>query len=113
MARSESSAGLQLLPLVIAVAALVAFSPVAGTAQAKADVSMMPWMNQGLSPDERADMVLREMTLDEKIQLVHGDGWGVLRKGSFVEPRSNLGAGFKHGIDGVHMPDMNLAAATA
>jgi beta-glucosidase len=27
----------------------------------------MPWMNTALSPDERADMVLKQMTLDEKI----------------------------------------------
>ena len=36
-------------------------------------------MNQALSPDERADLVLKEMTLDEKIDLVHGEGmpgWG-------------------------------------
>jgi beta-glucosidase len=69
----------------------------------------MPWMNKALSPDERADLVVHEMTLDEKIQLVHGDGWGVLRKGSFVDPRSNLGAGFAHGIDRLGIPDINLA----
>ncbi len=28
-----------------------------------------PWMNKSLSPDERADMVLKEMTLAEKIDL--------------------------------------------
>ena len=31
-----------------------------------------PWMNANLSPDERANMVLKEMTLDEKIDLLHG-----------------------------------------
>src|SRR5713226_6079976 len=38
-----------------------------------------PWMNTSLSPDERAELVLKEMTLDEKIDLVHGNGmpgWG-------------------------------------
>src|SRR5882757_9842965 len=33
-----------------------------------------PWMNPKLSPDERAAMVLKEMTLDEKIDLLHGMG---------------------------------------
>ena len=33
-----------------------------------------PWMNTMLSPDERANLVLKEMTLDEKIGLVHGNG---------------------------------------
>jgi len=33
-----------------------------------------PWDDKSLSPDQRADMVIKEMTLDEKIQLVHGTG---------------------------------------
>src|SRR5260370_39134269 len=33
-----------------------------------------PWMNTQLSLDQRADLVLKEMTLDEKIQLMHGEG---------------------------------------
>src|SRR5580658_5786924 len=32
------------------------------------------WSDATLSPDERADMVLKEMTLDEKISLLHGQG---------------------------------------
>lgn len=31
-----------------------------------------PWMNKDLSPDQRADLVGAEMTLDEKISLAHG-----------------------------------------
>ena len=41
-----------------------------------------PWMNKNLSPDERADMVLKQMTLDEKMDLLHGKGmraWGTGR----------------------------------
>jgi beta-glucosidase len=37
-----------------------------------------PWENRSLSPDERADLVIEKMTLDEKIQLVHGLGWEAL-----------------------------------
>ena len=33
-----------------------------------------PWMNTSLSPDERADLVMKEMTADEKIALLHGVG---------------------------------------
>ena len=33
---------------------------------------MGPWMNKSLSADERADLLVKEMTLDEKIGLVHG-----------------------------------------
>lgn len=66
-------------------------------------------MDRSLSPDQRADLVLRQMTLDEKIQLVHGTGWGVLRDGDPVPPRSNLGAGYVPGIDRLGIPDINLA----
>jgi beta-glucosidase len=54
-------------------------------------------------------MVLGQMTLDEKIQMVHGTGWGVLRPGSPISPRSNFGAGFMPGIDRLGIPDINLA----
>ena len=33
-----------------------------------------PWMNKDLPPDQRADMVIAQMTLDEKISLAHGPG---------------------------------------
>ena len=32
-----------------------------------------PWMNASLSPDERAALLLNQMTLAEKIALVHGE----------------------------------------
>lgn len=33
-----------------------------------------PWSNASLSPDQRADLVIKEMTMDEKISLLHGVG---------------------------------------
>jgi beta-glucosidase len=67
------------------------------------------WSNIALDPDTRADLMIHEMTLDEKIQLVHGDGWGVLRAGSYVAPTHNGGAGFVPGIPRLGLPDINLA----
>src|SRR6202034_3820187 len=98
--------GLALSFLFVALA-FVSFGP-AAHAQAKPDVSRMPWMNKSLSPDERANLVLSQMTLDEKIQMVHGAGWGVLRPGAPLPPRSNFGAGFMAGIDRLGIPDINL-----
>jgi beta-glucosidase len=66
-------------------------------------------MNPGLDPGTRADLVVHEMTIDEKIQLVHGIGWGVLRKGAYVPPEDIGGAGFVPGIPRLHIPDINLA----
>ena len=31
-----------------------------------------PWSDASLSPDQRADLVIKEMTLDEKVSLLHG-----------------------------------------
>jgi beta-glucosidase len=66
-------------------------------------------MNTALDPDARADLMIGQMTLDEKIQLVHGDGWGVLRADAQVHTRHNGGAGFVPGIPRLHLPDLNLA----
>ena len=68
-----------------------------------------PWMNVTLDPDTRADLMVKEMTLDEKIQLVHGIGWGPLRAGSPVPAADNGGAGFVPGIPRLGLPDINLA----
>src|ERR1700757_516685 len=99
------------LLVVISFAAFLTLAvlPSASQTSAPSNASAYPWMDRSLSPDQRADLVLRQMTLDEKIQLVHGTGWGVLREGDPVPPRSNLGAGFVPGIDRLGIPDINLA----
>ena len=96
----------------LALLFMAMFAPL-GPAQTPTAAPAFPWMNKALSPDQRADLVLREMTLDEKIQLVHGTGWGVLRDGAPVPARSNLGAGFVAGIDRLGIPDINLADSAA
>ncbi len=94
---------------IFAVIAVASLGCVAAHAQTKPHTSKMPWRNKALSPDERADLVIGRMTLDEKIQMVHGMGWGVLRAGAPIPPRSNFGAGFMAGIDRLGIPDINLA----
>ena len=70
-----------------------------------------PWMNTQLSPDERADLVLKEMTLDEKIDLMHGQGMpGWVR----TMPRTylgNQGAGFIIGIPRLGIPQVEMSDA--
>ncbi len=70
-----------------------------------------PWMNTMLSPDERADLVLREMTLDEKIDLLHGNGmpgWGKPRPNWYL---GNGGAGFVLGIPRLGIPFIQMSDA--
>ena len=73
------------------------------------DTAAMPWGNTSLSPDERADLVLKQLTLDEKIQLVHGIGWGPLREGAPVPANNNGGAGQVVGIPRLGIPDIQQA----
>ena len=82
-----------------------------GTGKSSAVLAVAPqsWMDQSLDVDTRADRMIQQMTLDEKIQLVHGAGWGVLRKGDAVAPGHNGGAGFVPGLARLHLPDINLA----
>src|SRR5215472_4261615 len=63
-----------------------------------------PWMDKSLAADRRADLVIEQMTLDEKISLVHGTG-GFATSGS----RSNGGAGMISGIPRLGLPDLQLA----
>ena len=69
-----------------------------------------PWMNVQLSPDERADLVVKEMTLAEKISLLHGTSMKDLSPMSPLAGQSNGGAGYvvsipRLGIPGIQMSD--------
>ncbi len=71
-----------------------------------------PWMNKSLSPDQRADLVIAQMTLDEKISLLHGGGWQMLFRGPGAPPSKSLGnAGFIPGIPRLGIPDLQMADA--
>src|SRR5579872_4388584 len=66
-----------------------------------------PWMNKGLSPDQRATLLAEQMTLDEKISLVHGYG----RAGAPASSGSNGGAGYVLGIPRLGIPAIQMADA--
>jgi len=81
-----------------------------GRAQVSSPAPQGPWMNKNLPPDQRADMVVEQMTLDEKIQLVHGGPGGFGAPGAPAQPtRSNGGAGWIPGIPRLGIPDINMA----
>ena len=84
-------------------------APVLGLAQAPAASAPRPWSDTALSADQRADLVLKELTLDEKIQLVHGIGWGPLRGGAPVPADNNGGAGEVLGIPRLGIPSVQQA----
>ena len=73
--------------------------------------SAHPWMNSSLSPDERAAMVLKEMTIDEKITLLHGTGMQGLSPMSPLAIFSNGGAGYVPGIPRLGIPAIQMSDA--
>ncbi len=100
----------------IALAGLLLISPVMhGQHRAKPaekkEHPTWPWMNKSLSPDERAAMVVKAMTLDEKITLLHGNGMAHTPFWQMpLTAKSNGGAGYiapieRLGIPGVDMSD--------
>jgi len=68
-------------------------------------------MDKTLSPDRRAEMVLHELTLDEKISFVHGNGmpgWGAPRPNAYL---GNGGAGFVLGVPRLGIPMVQISDA--
>ncbi len=87
-----------------AVAALLVISPLlAQRPRQQPEPVKGPWMDKGLSADQRADLVIAQMTLDEKISLLHGLGWFE------SAAHSNGGAGVINGIPRLGLPDLQLA----
>jgi len=75
-----------------------------------------PWMDPALSPDQRADLVIGQMTLDEKISLLHGGGWAELfallsPDGNAPATKSLGNAGYIPGIPRLGIPDLQMADA--
>lgn len=81
------------------------------TSSLRAQQASHPWMNPSLSPDERAALVLKEMTLDEKITLLHGTGHPGLGPMSPLSSGSNGGAGYVVGIPRLGIPGIQMSDA--
>ena len=103
--------------------ALAALAPVAANAQltnnapgaaaAKTDVPAdKPWMDTKLSAEARADLILKEMTLAEKLQLTFGyfstdNKWQITSIKNYVYPKDGrpFSAGFVPGIPRLGIPN--------
>ena len=81
------------------------------SAAAQSNRKRQPWMNPNLSPDERAAMVVKEMTLDEKISLLHGTGMVGLSPMSPLAIHSNGGAGYVVEIPRLGIPAIQMSDA--
>ncbi|HET9098778.1 MAG TPA: glycoside hydrolase family 3 C-terminal domain-containing protein [Acidobacteriaceae bacterium] len=107
--RTDLHPGLRRIP-VIMIALVLAVSTTQAAHVSRANT---PWMNAHLSPDRRADLVIQQMTLDEKIQLVHGSmamHWQELGLKHPI-PGALNGDGFVPGIPRLGIPNIQLIGA--
>src|SRR6266700_8305981 len=70
-----------------------------------------PWMNTSLAPDERADLVLKELTLDEKVALLHGVGMPTDEPVTLENAPSNRGVGYVVGVPRLGIPGIDMSDA--
>jgi beta-glucosidase len=71
-----------------------------------------PWMNPKLAPQERADLVLKELTLDEKLALLHGNGMAHAPNWQMpLTYLSNGGAGYVEGVKRLGIPPLVISDA--
>ena len=69
-------------------------------------------MNSTLSPEQRADMVLKQMTLDEKLALLHGNGMGHAPQWQMpLTHLGNGGAGYVEGVQRLGIPPLVISDA--
>ncbi|MGA9673661.1 MAG: glycoside hydrolase family 3 C-terminal domain-containing protein [Terracidiphilus sp.] len=68
-------------------------------------------MNTALSADERADLVLKEMTLEEKVALLHGVGMPTDDPVTPENAASNRGVGYAVGVPRLGIPGIDMSDA--
>ena len=84
----------------------------AGAGSVMAQNVSQPWMNSRLSPEERADLVLKQMTLEEKIALLHGNGMAHVPQWQMpLTDLSNGGAGYVEGVKRLGIPPLFISDA--
>ena len=102
--------GLSILALALATLFGICNSGLAQRRQAAAEPTG-PWMNTSLSPDERADLVMKEMTLEEKIALLHGVGMPTDEPVTPENAASNRGVGYAVGVPRLGIPGIDMSDA--
>jgi beta-glucosidase len=96
-----------LLLTVIAALALISAASIAA-----AQNNDRPWMNPSLSPEERADLVLKQLTLDEKLALLHGNGMAHAEQWQMpLSYLTNGGAGYVEGVKRLGIPPLIISDA--
>jgi len=90
---------------------LMILSLAVSTLFAQSEKKTHPWSNFSLGPDERAAMVVKEMTIDEKVSMLHGTGMEGLSPMSPLAIHSNGGAGYVPAIPRLGIPAIQMSDA--
>ena len=97
--------------LLFAAACTVAL-PVTCLSQMQSDTRVeyasKPWMNSTLSPDDRAELLLQKLTLDQKVQLMHGTGDPHEGPPDPHASESNGGSGYVVGLPDLGLPGLQI-----
>src|SRR3984957_8808294 len=91
---------------------LVAIGIISATGVLVAQDTDRSWMNSKLSPEERAELALKQMTLDEKLALLHGNGMAHNPKWTMpLTHLANGGAGYVEGVERLGIPPLVISDA--
>jgi beta-glucosidase len=85
---------------------------ISAASAALAQNTARPWMNPALPPEERAELVLKQLTLDEKLSLLHGNGMAHVPEWQMpLTHLANGGAGYVEGIERLGIPPLVISDA--
>jgi beta-glucosidase len=91
---------------------IVVFGIIATASCVIAQNADRPWMNTSLSPAERAELVLKQLTLKEKLALVHGNGMPHAPQWQMpLTSLGNGGAGYVEGVERLGIPPLLISDA--
>jgi len=91
---------------------VITMALIASAVSAVAQDADRPWMNKSLSAEKRAKLVLKQMTLDEKLALLHGNGMANNPTWTMpLTPGANGGAGYVEGIKRLGIPPLVISDA--
>lgn len=95
---------------IVVLATMLVLTAAVGSVMAQE--ANQPWMNSSLSPEERAELVLKQMTLEEKIALLHGNGMAHASQWQMpLTSISNGGAGYVEGVKRLGIPPLFISDA--
>jgi beta-glucosidase len=82
------------------------------SSSAVAQNAEQPWMDPKLPAEQRADLVLKQLTLDEKIALLHGNGMAHAEQWQMpLTHLANGGAGYVEGVHRLGIPPLIMSDA--